>query len=138
MTLTMTNPSSQPQVIDTSDHDELRLRIASLADLDGITQLAIDAFPDDPERDYRFPYRDQFPDDHWVWTRLEYQGYLEQPQSYETVVIEAVASDTGVPRIVALGIWDISNITSSKPGSLASIPIPPHFPHSLPPCPLSI
>ncbi|KAL5598149.1 hypothetical protein FOBRF1_011942 [Fusarium oxysporum] len=88
---------------------ELRMRQATIDDLDGITKLAIEAFPDDPERDYRFPYRHEYPEDQWKWTRVEYEGFLKQPESYEVLVIEAGQ------KLVALGIWDVSGLTGVKP-----------------------
>lgn len=94
---------------------ELRMRQATIDDLDGITKLAIEAFPDDPERDYRFPYRLEYPEDQWKWTRVEYEGFLKQPESYDILVIEAGQ------KLVALGIWDVSGLTGVKPSMSASI-----------------
>jgi len=94
---------------------ELHMRQATLDDLDGITKLAIEAFPDDPERDYRFPYRHEYPEDQWKWTRVEYEGFLKQPECYDILVIEAGQ------KIVALGIWDVSGLTGVKPSMSASI-----------------
>lgn len=94
---------------------ELHMRQATIDDLDGITKLAIEAFPDDPERDYRFPYRHEYPEDQWKWTKVEYEGFLKQPESYDILVIEAGQ------KLVALGIWDVSGLTGVKPSMSASI-----------------
>ncbi|KAH7144823.1 acyl-CoA N-acyltransferase [Fusarium sp. MPI-SDFR-AT-0072] len=102
--------------MDRTIDQELRMRQATIDDLDGITKLAIEAFPDDPERDYRFPYRHEYPEDQWKWTRVEYEGFLKQPESYDILVIEAGQ------KIVALGIWDVSGHTGVKPANSPAKP----------------
>jgi hypothetical protein len=105
-------------IVDQTAHEELRLRKATSGDLDGIAQLAQEAFVDDPERDYRFPYRSKFPEDHAKWTRREYEAYMEEPEMYLILVIEATNGQKKM--IVALCVWDISNLHARKRSSLSS------------------
>jgi hypothetical protein len=65
---------------------ELVLRRATKADLDDITRVAQAGFPDDPEFNYRFPYCHKFPEDNWKCTRLEYEGYLDQPRKFAVLI----------------------------------------------------
>lgn len=89
----------------------LALRLARLDDLDNITTIAQRGFPDDPEFDYRFPYRDEFPEDNRRWICQEYREYLEQPEKYIVIIITASDNDD---KAVALSIWDVSPSTPQK------------------------
>jgi hypothetical protein len=93
-----------------NDSGAFSLRAATEADLDDIANVAIAAFPDDPEFDYRFPYRKDYPEDNWKWTRREYQGYLAQPSKYAVLVaVTDVATEKGtISRAIALGVWDVA------------------------------
>jgi hypothetical protein len=108
--------ASETATIQSTAQDELRLRSATIVDVDAITELAIEAFPDDPERDYRFPYRAQFPEDHWTWTRCEYENYLLRPDIFYCEVVEARTRSTNTTKIVAFCAWDISNLTGCHEG----------------------
>lgn len=91
--------------------EELRLRVATKLDLDEITRVVQAGFPDDPEFNYRFPYRDRYPEDNWTWVRKEYEEYIEQPSKFAVMVITTpVGSDSGgvADRVVALAVWDMS------------------------------
>ncbi len=68
------------------------------ATLDTVAQQG---FPDDPEFDYRFPFRHEFPEDNRKWIRKEYQEYLEQPEKYAVVIV--TASDNS-DKAVALSV----------------------------------
>ncbi|KAK3686250.1 acyl-CoA N-acyltransferase [Podospora appendiculata] len=94
---------------------QLAIRHATLADLEDIATVAQDGFPDDPEFDYRFPYRHDFPDDNRNWVRQEYKEYLSQPDKYAVVV--ATASDNH-DKPVALSVWDIAVGIAHRGGDL--------------------
>ena len=100
--------------------DNLTLRTATKADLDGLTRVAQAGFPDDPEWNYRFPHRKEFPEDNWKWTRREYEEYLDQPEKYAVLVVTlkaAVEIDGKVEsKLAALAVWDISVLTESTGG----------------------
>lgn len=116
----------------------LVLRAATKADLDAITRIIVAGFPDDPGCDYKFPYRHQYPDDFWYWTRLEYEEYLDQPAKFASLVVTApVTQDDGdevshVP--IAVGIWDIAPETKSIGGGTPSFFFSPSLSFPLPVC----
>jgi len=91
----------------------LTVRKATLADLDDITTVAQAGFPDDPEFNYRFPLRHEYPEDNRHWVRQEYREYLEQPDKYAVVVITAEDNDN---RPVALSVWDLKVLTPHQGG----------------------
>ncbi|KAI8626342.1 hypothetical protein F5Y19DRAFT_227121 [Xylariaceae sp. FL1651] len=102
-------------------NEGLRLRFATKADLDDLTNIAQAGFPDDPEWDYRFHHRDKYPEDNRKWTRIEYEEYLDQPEKY-TVLLATLPADQvddatrTRPVPIALAVWDVSVTTESRGG----------------------
>jgi hypothetical protein len=94
------------------------LRSANHGDLDRLTTIAQQGFPDDPEWNYRFPARAQYPEDNRKWTRLEYEEYLQQPEKYAVLVVDAHFNNKGknACEAIALGVWDISVLTKFRCG----------------------
>lgn len=99
---------------------DLVLCKASEADLDYITRIAQAALPEH----YRFPYRKEYPEDNWKWTRSEYEKYLNQPNKYAVLVVTAsVKKEVGStvkPRPIAYAVWDIDVGTKSPAGGQCS------------------
>lgn len=90
-------------------HEEFSLRMATVNDLDDITRIHIAGFTEEPEVHYRYPLRQQYSEDHWQWTRKEYECYLKQPQKFVVHVLD-VSSESGgstVMKPVGLAIWII-------------------------------
>lgn len=100
------------------------LRTATKADLDAIFWIVQASFPDDPGCDYKFPYRDKYPDDFKKWTRLEYEEYLNQPEKFAVLVVTVPhAADKGAgggvtDKPVAIGVWDMSVETEPMGGGM--------------------
>ncbi|KAI1409962.1 acyl-CoA N-acyltransferase [Hypoxylon sp. FL1857] len=99
----------------------LALRRATPDDLEDIATVAQEGFPDDPEFDYRFPYRQNFPEDNRKWIVQEYREYLEQPDKYAVIIVTASDNDN---KAVALSVWDIS-ISKAHRGSDLGVPDDP-------------
>ena len=102
----------------------LHRRAATKDDLDEITQIVNASFRHEPEVNYRFPYRDKYPEDYAKWTWKEYEGYLNQPSKFVLHVVETLTQIDGEePRLhpIALSVWDVAvhtkanNTCSSKP-----------------------
>ncbi len=93
------------------------VRTARLDDLDAITTVVQLGFPDDPQFNYRFPYRLKYPEDHWKWTRREYEGYLNQAEKYAVVV--AATPDTE-DKPIAVSVWDMAVETEATGGGTIS------------------
>lgn len=99
--------------------ETLAMRAATKADLDAITRVVQVSFPDDPGCNYKFPYRYEYPEDFWKWTRLEYEEYLDQPEKFAVNVVTAPVTEFGgvvVDEPIAIGIWDIAVETKSTGG----------------------
>lgn len=111
------------------------VKVATIDDLDELTKIAQAGFPDDPEFDYRFPYRQNYPEDNWSYTREEYEGYLNQPDKYAVLLATLPAAnqksdeqngdhkqdpelDRSQPISVALAVWDLAVTIESQVGGL--------------------
>ena len=95
------------------------LRPATVNDLDDLARIHIEGFTEEPQVIYCYPYRFQYPEDHWKWTRKEYQNYLEQPTKYLVhVVVVPIESDGSVIwKPVGLAVWNIAVLTKpTRPG----------------------
>jgi hypothetical protein len=91
---------------------QLIMRPATKADLDSITWVVEAGFPDDPGCPYKYPYRTQYPDDFWKWTRVQYEEYLSQPEKYVSLVVTVpVLIDDGkrfVHKPISIAVWDVA------------------------------
>lgn len=83
--------------------ERLTLREARLEDLEALVDIMQAGYPDDPGCGYKFPYREQYPDDYRTWTGRELQKYLEMSDKFAVMVMV-----TPEDRPVALGVWDVA------------------------------
>lgn len=87
----------------------LRIRAATPRDLDAMATIMYQAMPLDPQWDYRFPHRRQFPEDNYGCTRRMLQGMLEQDGVYyiqvATFPSPCLKEDEEVPA--ALAVWQL-------------------------------
>jgi hypothetical protein len=91
----------------------MTLRQATAKDIDALRDIALAAMPMDPQWDYRFPRRKDYPQDTSYWTRRQYEDYLDSTKpKYCTMVIAVdVDGDECNPptsKPVALAVWDIT------------------------------
>jgi GNAT superfamily N-acetyltransferase len=119
--------------IEDDKFQQLTLRLATKADLDAIVRIVWASFPDDPGCNYKFPYRDQYPDDFTSWTRREYEAYLDQPDKFATWVVTAAipsshslhgatgtntasapAERGAAEQPIAIGVWDVNVLAKSE------------------------
>uniref|UniRef100_A0A0D2XXH6 N-acetyltransferase domain-containing protein n=1 Tax=Fusarium oxysporum (strain Fo5176) TaxID=660025 RepID=A0A0D2XXH6_FUSOF len=98
----------------------LTLRRATIDDLDDITWICVNGSPDDPGTDYRFPYRDKYPEDFWKWTRIEHEELFERPDKLVILVVTAPVLDNGevVHQPVSYGVWDLKVTSDFIPGEI--------------------
>ncbi|KAF3768123.1 hypothetical protein M406DRAFT_253529 [Cryphonectria parasitica EP155] len=99
----------------------ISIRPADKKDLDNITDIVKAGFPDDPGCDYKYPFRDKYPDDFWKWTRRDHEAYIDQPEKFVVLVAtQPVAGDergqdqTIVDRPIAYAVWDTAVNTKAR------------------------
>ena len=96
----------------------ITIRPAESADLDAIVNIAVTAFPWDPQWPYRYPYRDAFPEEHRTYTTNFYAEYLRRSWAGINSVMVAETPDPidpNKPKVIAMSIWD--NPSYKMPGS---------------------
>ncbi|KAH8655549.1 hypothetical protein BX600DRAFT_384994 [Xylariales sp. PMI_506] len=77
------------------------------ADINALTDLALEALPDDPAWGYRYPDVGEYPNDHKAYIRLKYEEYCNKvhEKKYALVVIELHQGDSTTPRLIAISLW---------------------------------
>lgn len=87
----------------------LSLRPAGPFDIDALTNIGIAAFPHDPQWPYRYPYAQDFPEDHVKFTRERYVEWLKAAEGpvckIMVVEINEDVEGKGSRRVIAFGIW---------------------------------
>jgi hypothetical protein len=78
--------------------------------------VVLAAMPLDPQWNWRFPYRDQYPEDNYKYTKMLFEYFLDPEwDDWTVMVIEAPSNeDPNVSKIVAFSVWDISYIKVLK------------------------
>lgn len=91
------------------------LRVATKDDLDELTRIHIEGFTEEPQVHYCYPSRFEYPEDHWKWTRGEYENFLNQPQKFVVYVLEAPSESDGSTAIVPVGhaVWNLAVLTKA-------------------------
>lgn len=97
-----------------------RVRLAEPQDAVEVTKVFINAMQDDQSWPYRFPHREEFPDDHWNYN-LDLMSRFISPDYDDWVVVVAEADDSragaDVRRIVSFAVWNISYANKRRRGS---------------------
>ncbi|KAL3489019.1 hypothetical protein BJX62DRAFT_210413 [Aspergillus germanicus] len=92
-------------------------RVATKADLDELARVHIEGFTEEPQVHYCYPLRHEYPEDHWKWTRREYEDFLAQPQKYLVHVLEATAAANGrrstTRTIAGHAVWNLEPLTAA-------------------------
>lgn len=84
------------------------MRVTTADDLDDLADLACATFPLDPQWDYRFPRRKEYPKDHWNCTRSMYRTYMETPGNIINIITIPTEKDGElVQQAVALAVWEL-------------------------------
>ena len=92
------------------------IRRASLADLDAMLDIGLAAMPLDPQWNWRFPHRLDFPEDHRKYTQSIYRDFLENKSGNWVVVLAeiAVQDNPGSVSPAAFAVWNLASLGSSK------------------------
>jgi hypothetical protein len=95
----------------------MKPRLALPADIEAVTNVIINAMPLDPQWDYRFPYRDQYPKDHYKFTRMLFEYFLDPSYDDWLVMVVEDSLRPGQPtEVVSFGVWDISYLNKRRYG----------------------
>ena len=82
----------------------IRIRRATIRDVDVMVNIALEAMPMDPQWNWRFPYWREFPEDIRFFTRRKYEEFLHDQGSWMIMLAEC----DDVERPIAMAIWEVS------------------------------
>jgi hypothetical protein len=100
----------------------LSLRAVQRADLGSLTRINVDASLHDPQWNYRYPKRAQYPEEHHKYVRLTIEDYLARCDSGVTeciVVSSGFDGACGQTNVIAFSVWDVA---SSEPDKSTGMP----------------
>ena len=86
-------------------NDAFTLRVATADDLDDLKDIACGPSPIDPQWSYRFPRRNEFPENHWNCTRLSYKTLLETPGVTINIITTPTTKD-GATVQRSMAVWE--------------------------------
>jgi hypothetical protein len=93
-----------------------RIRQASPQDVDAVTALFIKCLDDEESWDYRFPYRHEYPEDHWKFAKSYVEFMLnEENEDFEVWIVEVEEPESSW-KAVALSMWDVSYVNKRLHG----------------------
>ncbi|KAK0645706.1 hypothetical protein B0T16DRAFT_436825 [Cercophora newfieldiana] len=87
----------------------MKPRLGLPTDVDPITHVILSAMPQDPAWVYRFPYRREYPQDHYKYTRMLFEYFLDPAyDDWVVMVIEDALESGRATEIVAFGVFNVS------------------------------
>lgn len=91
------------------------LRPATDGDLDDITRIHIEGFTEEPYTLYCYPLRNEHPEDHWKWTRQEYENYVKQPEKYIVYMLISAneAGNVTIVKPAGVAVWNLAVLTKA-------------------------
>ncbi|KAL2133371.1 hypothetical protein VTI74DRAFT_2459 [Chaetomium olivicolor] len=95
----------------------MKPRLGVPADVEAVTDVITKTMPLDPQCDYRFPYRREYPEDHYKYTKMLFEYFLDPAYDDWLVMVVQDSLEPGSPTsIVAFGVWDVSYINKRRYG----------------------
>jgi hypothetical protein len=88
----------------------MSIRAAQPSDLDATTWISVATTPLDPVCPYRFPHRDQYPEDFHHFTRIHLAERLAEAATGTTnfMVYEAPSiDDPSIRKVISYAIWEL-------------------------------
>jgi len=85
----------------------MSIRRATKSDVDAITWIYLSALSTDTVQHYRFPYKNQYPEDHEKFSRLRQSESLADADRTIMVYETSSLEDPNVKKAVAYSIWKL-------------------------------
>jgi len=94
---------------------KMHIRQAIQDDLDAIVEIHFEAFHDEPDMDYPFPHRRDFPEFMKTSTRERFRSYLVEPEIYLVMVAcSKTNEDDKIVKPVAYAAWRLKDIDAGE------------------------
>ncbi|KAK1754147.1 hypothetical protein QBC47DRAFT_302927 [Echria macrotheca] len=88
--------------------DLIQPRLGRSSDIDAVTKVFVRAMPLDPQWEYRFPLRDDYPDDHLKYSRMLIKCFLEYDDWTLIVTEDSLEPGSKEKTVVAFAVLDVS------------------------------
>ena len=84
-------------------------RLGRPSDAEAVTNVILKTMPLDPQWNYRFPWRDQHPKDHYKFTRMLIDYFLNPDyDDWQVMVVVDALQPGGHEQVVSFAVWDVS------------------------------
>lgn len=96
----------------------ISIREAQPSDLDALTAIRLSSVRNDPGSPYRYPYAQQFPDDHYHYTRVQFSEYLANVDvgAYAVMLAECPSNENpAIKEAVAMSVWMLPGTHGADP-----------------------
>ena len=123
----------------------MSIRPARFSDLDAIVWISVAATPFDPVCDYRFPKREEYPEDFSHFSRIRMGEYMAQAATgaSQIMVYEAPCGPDDEVKVISYAVWEFPKghvehvetkaLLAEEPDGLFSFfPPPPSLPKTYP------
>lgn len=112
------------------------IRKATFNDLDDLTAIGIAAFPADPQWVYRYPYREQYSQDHLINCRRRYLEWINASHTSDCMILVAEVAtkeDPSIRKPQAFSIWRMpSHACDEKDAHNSQCSFSRYYDHLLP------
>lgn len=96
----------------------MKPRLGLPSDVEAVTNVIINTMPLDPQWDYRFPYRHQYPEDHYKYTKMLFEYFLDPAfDDWLVMVVEDCLQPGGPTQVVSFSVWNVSYINKRRYGA---------------------
>jgi hypothetical protein len=96
----------------------ISVRKAQYSDLDALTEIRISSSQNSSATSYDYPYAQQFPEDHYHYTRLQFSDYLANVEigAYTVMLAECPSNqDPTIKEAVAMSVWMLPGSQGADP-----------------------
>ena len=100
---------------------KMSMRAAQASDLDAITWVSVAATPADPLCSYRYPYREQYPEDFQQFSRIRLSEFLAEAATGSIIfmVYEAPSmEDPSIRKVISYAIWELPKGHVERPKTM--------------------
>jgi hypothetical protein len=116
--LTLFSPQRKPSDYVHTSFETINVRVAQPSDLKDVVNVVLVAMPDDPAWGYRYPYRQEYKEDHLYYTRLLLESLINPSHDdWQVLVLECPSTENSTEwKIVAFAVWDVSYVNLRRHG----------------------
>jgi hypothetical protein len=102
----------------------ISIRDALPSDLDALTAIRLSSSQDTAASSYGYPYAQQFPDDHYHYTRLQFSEYLANVEvgAYAVMLAECPSKENpAIKEAVGMSVWMLPGTHGADPNGPSDV-----------------